>query len=69
MTHGAPEDMWTTRLRKRALESLPPEKVLPDTQPAYVASWTYLFGALTIAAFVVVCGARSSWRPGAASAR
>jgi ubiquinol-cytochrome c reductase cytochrome b subunit len=54
MTHGAPESMWTTRLRQRALDALPPEKVLPDTQPAYVASWTYLFGALTIAAFVVV---------------
>jgi len=46
--------MWTTRLRRRAVDALPPEKLLPDTQPSYVASWTYLFGALTIAAFLVV---------------
>ena len=31
--------MWTARVRRRALKSLPPGKLLPDTQPAYVASW------------------------------
>ena len=45
---------WTARLRGRAVEAFPPEQLLPDTQPAYVASWIYVFGALTIAAFVVV---------------
>jgi hypothetical protein len=32
-------DMWSARVRRRALKSLPPGKLLPDTQPAYVASW------------------------------
>src|SRR5580700_4462747 len=36
--------MWTARVRRRALKSLPPGKLLPDTQPAYVASWIYVFG-------------------------
>jgi preprotein translocase subunit SecG len=46
---------WTGRFRVRAVDSLPPEKLLPDHQPAYVASWIYIFGALTLAAFGVVC--------------
>ena len=45
---------WTTRLRKRVAGKLPPEKVLPDTQPAYVASWIYVFGVATLAALGVV---------------
>ncbi len=48
------ERQWTTRLRKRATGKLPPEKALPDTQPAYVASWIYVFGVATIASFVMV---------------
>jgi ubiquinol-cytochrome c reductase cytochrome b subunit len=47
-------DTWTGRLRRRALRSLPPEELLPDMQPAYVASWAYVFGVLTTAALVVV---------------
>ena len=47
---------WTGRVRDTAVAVLPPEKLLPDTQPAYVASWTYVFGVLTLAAFVVVLG-------------
>ena len=38
------ERMWTARVRRRALTSLPPNKLLPDRQPAYVASWVYVFG-------------------------
>ena len=45
---------WTGRLRRRAVAALPPEKLLPDRQPAYVASWIYVFGVLTLSAFVVV---------------
>lgn len=45
---------WTTRLRKRAMDKLPPEKLLPDTQPVYVSSWIYVFGVMTIAALIVV---------------
>ena len=47
---------WTTRLRKRVAGKLPPEKMLPDTQPAYVASWIYVFGVATLAALGVVIG-------------
>ena len=46
--------MWTTRVRERAVGALPPDRLLPDRQPAYVASWIYVFGVLTIAAFVVI---------------
>jgi hypothetical protein len=42
--------MWTARIRRRVLKSLPPEKLLPDRQPAYVASWVYVFGVATLAA-------------------
>jgi ubiquinol-cytochrome c reductase cytochrome b subunit len=45
---------WTGALRRRWLDELPPEKLLPDTQPAYVASWIYIFGVLTIAALVMI---------------
>ena len=33
---------------------MPPGQALPDRQPAYVASWIYVFGVLTLAALVVV---------------
>lgn len=42
--------MWTARLRRRALSLLPPGKLLPDRQPAYVASWVYVFGVASLAA-------------------
>jgi quinol-cytochrome oxidoreductase complex cytochrome b subunit len=45
---------WTTRLRKRVAGKLPPEKLLPDTQPTYVSSWIYVFGVTTLAALTVV---------------
>jgi hypothetical protein len=48
------ERMWTARARRRALTSLPPGKLLPDRQPAYVASWVYVFGVGSLAAFGVV---------------
>ena len=35
---------WTAALRRRAVRTLPPERLLPDRQPAYVASWIYVFG-------------------------
>ena len=31
-----PDRSWTVRLRRRAVGALPPEKLLPDGQPAYV---------------------------------
>ena len=47
---------WTTRLRKGLTSKLPPEKLLPDTQPAYVASWIYVFGVTTLSSLGVVIG-------------
>src|SRR5581483_4429611 len=41
-------------VRDRATRSFPPEELLPDKQPMYVASWIYVFGVLTLAAFLVV---------------
>jgi quinol-cytochrome oxidoreductase complex cytochrome b subunit len=54
MTLPGDEPMWTARLRGRVVRALPPEKMLPDRQPAYVSSWIYVFGVTTIAALVVV---------------
>jgi len=54
MTAPAVPHTWTGRLRNRAMRELPPEQLLPETQPAYVASWIYVFGVLTLAAFLVV---------------
>jgi hypothetical protein len=44
------EALWTARLRRLALRILPPGKLLPDHQPAYVASWVYVFGVASLAA-------------------
>ena len=44
---------WTGQLRRRLLEAWPPERLLPDRQPAYVQSWIYVFGVLTLAALLV----------------
>jgi hypothetical protein len=46
-------DMWTSKLRRRALKLLPPGKLLPDRQPAYVRSWVYVFGVASLAALGV----------------
>lgn len=51
--HGG-STSWTVRLRGWLSRLVPPGEVLPDRQPAYVASWIYVFGVLTIAALVVV---------------
>ena len=54
-------DMWTARVRTMAARLLPPKKLLPDRQPAYVASWVYVFGVATIAASVAVAVSMISW--------
>jgi hypothetical protein len=48
------ERMWSARLRGVAVRNLPPGKLLPDRQPSYVASWVYVFGVLSFAAFFVI---------------
>ena len=45
---------WTLALRERAVDALPPEKLLSDKQPAYVSSWIYVFGVLSLASLVVI---------------
>ena len=58
MTSAAAEpadaDMWTAKVRTKAAELLPPRKLLPDRQPAYVASWIYTFGVASLVALGIV---------------
>ncbi|HEY5335266.1 MAG TPA: cytochrome b N-terminal domain-containing protein [Mycobacteriales bacterium] len=54
MTAPSVGSNWTAKLRNRALGTFPPDQLLPDKQPIYVASWIYVFGVLTITAFLVV---------------
>ncbi len=52
---SAPEGSnWTSSVRDRVARTVPPGQALPDRQPVYVASWTYVFGVLTLAALVFV---------------
>ena len=45
---------WTGAVRRRAVAALPPDKLLPDKQPAYLTSWLYVFGVLTLTSLIVV---------------
>jgi ubiquinol-cytochrome c reductase cytochrome b subunit len=45
---------WTVRTREAAVAVMPPERLLPDGQPAYMSSWIYIFGVLTIGALVMI---------------
>ncbi|MCU1585076.1 MAG: cytochrome [Microbacteriaceae bacterium] len=45
---------WTGRSRRWLLKRLPPEKLLPEGQPSYVASWIYVFGIGAIASLIYV---------------
>jgi ubiquinol-cytochrome c reductase cytochrome b subunit len=54
MTAPGLSGSWTAQLRARVVRELPPEKLLPERQPVYVSSWIYVFGVLTLAAFLVV---------------
>ncbi|HET9075705.1 MAG TPA: cytochrome b N-terminal domain-containing protein [Acidimicrobiales bacterium] len=53
-TPDGTEPTWTGALRRRLVASLPPDQLLPDRQPAYVASWIYVFGVATLAALLAV---------------
>ena len=45
---------WTVRVREAGVQALPPERLLPDGQPTYVASWIYVFGVASIASLIVI---------------
>ena len=47
-------DGWTGRTRVWARRVFPWSKILPSSQPAFVASWTYTFGVATLAGLAVV---------------
>ena len=63
------ERMWTARVRRRVMGALPPDKLLPDRQPAHVSSWIYVFGVGALAAlgmaivsgFVIALGGTDWW--------
>jgi ubiquinol-cytochrome c reductase cytochrome b subunit len=48
------ERSWTSAVRDHVAGLVPEGQALPDRQPAYVASWIYVFGVATLAALVVV---------------
>ncbi|HUK43927.1 MAG TPA: cytochrome b N-terminal domain-containing protein [Gaiellaceae bacterium] len=54
MSEGVESSTWTGRVRDAGVAAFPPDRLLPDSQPVYVASWVYVFGVLTLAAFTVV---------------
>ena len=49
-----PTSSWTVWLHNRIKRTVPEGQWLPDRQPTYVRSWTYVFGVATIAAFLFV---------------
>jgi Cytochrome b(N-terminal)/b6/petB len=56
MSAAPSKSSWTVRAREAAVGALPPEKLLPDGQPTYVASWIYVFGVASIASLMVIVG-------------
>jgi quinol-cytochrome oxidoreductase complex cytochrome b subunit len=50
----ATDRSWTGAARRWLLKRLPPDKLLPTTQPSYVASWVYVFGMGSLASLVFV---------------
>jgi len=51
---GSTRRSWTGAVRERAVGALPPEKLLPDSQPAYMASWIYIFGVLSLVSLMLI---------------
>jgi quinol-cytochrome oxidoreductase complex cytochrome b subunit len=45
---------WTGAVRERAVAAMPPEKLLPDSQPSYMSSWIYVFGVLSLVSLVLI---------------
>ena len=55
-TERAPARTWTGKARDRFFGTFPPEKLMPEEQPEYVASWIYVFGVATLAALFFIIG-------------
>jgi hypothetical protein len=53
---AANDGNWTRRLRTAIARRWPWQQLLPDRQPAYVASWVYILGAGAIASLVWIVG-------------
>lgn len=53
-TEAETDHTWTGRTRRWVLKRLPPDKLLPNTQPSYVASWIYVFGMGAIASLLFI---------------
>lgn len=61
--------MWTAAIRRKGVSLLPPNKLLPDSQPAYVSSWIYIFGVASLSAlgmaivsgFLIALGGTDWW--------
>ena len=45
---------WTGKAREWMLTKLPPDKLLPEDQPSYVASWIYVFGMGAIGSLIYI---------------
>lgn len=45
---------WTRRVRNWAERDIPYDDLLPDVLPAYVDSYVYLFGVLTLSGFIML---------------
>ena len=45
---------WSAKVRDLAVAAIPPDRMMPDRQPAYVASWVYTFGVLTVTSLSIV---------------
>jgi quinol-cytochrome oxidoreductase complex cytochrome b subunit len=56
---SVPRRSWTASARQRAVGALPPEKLLPDSQPSYMASWIYVFGVLSLVSLVLIIASGS----------
>jgi ubiquinol-cytochrome c reductase cytochrome b subunit len=50
---------WTVKVREAGVRALPPDKLLPDGQPTYVASWIYVFGVASLASLIVIIASGS----------
>lgn len=49
-------DTWDGKARRAFFRRWPPQKLLPDDEPAYVRSWLYIFGMCTLISLILLMG-------------